>query len=244
MEGPEFGVKEWFRDARGYRLESEEGLDLMADARKAASEWIGLPEALDQYFYSEGEGAPAPPPLRIVRNGGSLIAYQPSNSLNEILLELLNTPATPEGARDFVNRFGPLTTHGFENDGEHVAATMNTIKWLNIVADEWLAREDTDAIGQLFGPDGFSLSGVVDATIIYDQPKKTPQTIITFKHLATLLWAYLFKILMSDDVVLRRCAQCNNLFSAGVGTGRRGDAKFCSDEHRSLFHNLKRSPRG
>jgi len=30
-------------------------------------------------------------------------------------------------------------------------------------------------------------------------------------------------------------------FEAGRGTGRRLDAKFCSDEHRIAFNSLKRS---
>jgi hypothetical protein len=241
MAGIEFTVKEWFRDARGYRLESAEGLDLLSRARAAATELITLPEAFRMFEGERGESAPS---LRIVGNGGALIPYQPSNSLDEILVELLNTPATPEGARHFVNRFGPLTSHGFESDGEHITAVTNTIGWMNIVTDAWLARGGDDAIGQIFGPDGFELCGVHDTRVIYDQPKRTPRLVLTFKHLATLLWARLFDILMGDTAVLRRCAQCNNLFTAGVGTGRRGDAKFCSDEHRALFHSLKRTPAG
>jgi hypothetical protein len=236
----EYTVKEWFRDALGYRLESAEGLDLVSRAGAVATEWVVLPAAFEMFEGEKGERAPS---LRIVGNGGALIPYQPSNSLDEILVELLNTSPTPEGARHFVNRFGPLTSHGFESDGEHITAVTANIGWMNIVADWWIAHGDDPAIGQLFGPDGFELSNVCEQRIIYDQPKKTPRVVVTFKHLATLLWARLFGILMGDTTVLRRCAQCNNLFAAGVGTGRRGDARFCSDEHRALFHSLKRTPR-
>jgi hypothetical protein len=240
MERPEFTVKEWFRDALGYRLEGAQGPDQVAHARRMASEWIELPEGFSRFENKEGDGGPS---LRIVRNGGTLIPYQPANNLDEIFLDLLNTSPTPEAALDFVNRFGPLTSHGHESAGEHTTAVTATIKWLNLVIDAWLARGDNDAIGQIFGPDGFGLRGAHETRIIYDHPKKAPRMVMVFNHLSTLLWAHLFEILMGDGVVLRRCAQCNNIFTAGVGTGRRGDAKFCSDEHRAVFHNSRRGPR-
>lgn len=42
---------------------------------------------------------------------------------------------------------------------------------------------------------------------------------------------------------LHVCAWCKELFKTGVGTGRRLDAKFCCDEHKTTFHSLGRTKR-
>jgi hypothetical protein len=39
----------------------------------------------------------------------------------------------------------------------------------------------------------------------------------------------------------RTCRQCGVIFEVGAGSGRRADAKFCSDEHKILFHSRRRS---
>jgi hypothetical protein len=41
----------------------------------------------------------------------------------------------------------------------------------------------------------------------------------------------------------RSCKHCGVIFQVGVGSGRRADAKFCSDEHKILFHSRRRSVR-
>jgi hypothetical protein len=46
---------------------------------------------------------------------------------------------------------------------------------------------------------------------------------------------------LSGQAHLRSCAYCAHWFEVGPGTGRRLDAKFCTDRHRILFNSLKRS---
>jgi hypothetical protein len=46
---------------------------------------------------------------------------------------------------------------------------------------------------------------------------------------------------ITSDAVLHFCAQCGNTFEAGGKSGRRADAKFCSDECRIEFNSRKRS---
>jgi hypothetical protein len=55
------------------------------------------------------------------------------------------------------------------------------------------------------------------------------------------LWFQLGQVLTSN-IKLSTCLQCGHLFEAGLRTGRRADAKFCSDEHRTLYHSLNRKP--
>jgi hypothetical protein len=44
-------------------------------------------------------------------------------------------------------------------------------------------------------------------------------------------------------VAVRRCLRCGQSFQVGVGTGRRLDAKFCSEAHKIVFHSLARAER-
>jgi hypothetical protein len=60
-------------------------------------------------------------------------------------------------------------------------------------------------------------------------------------NLMQALWFQLGKVLVSD-IKLSTCLHCGQLFEAGLRTGRRADAKFCSDEHRTLYHSLNRKP--
>jgi hypothetical protein len=55
------------------------------------------------------------------------------------------------------------------------------------------------------------------------------------------LWCQLSQVLTSN-IKLSTCLRCGQLFEAGLRTGRRADAKFCSDEHRTLYHSLNRKP--
>jgi hypothetical protein len=246
----EYRIKEWFRDAQGFRLED---FDRCQPPQGPPPQWVDdsgalkvgegilIPEGFSRLFPIEREGFDSSL-QRIVRNGGTLVPYQPSNNLNEILFELLNTAPTPKGALDFVNRFGPMTKAGWfhENWGESVTTTIDHIRRMNSLISAWPTHGDNTAIGQILGADGFSFIGKPEIRIIYDQPKKTPLIQVTFENLGTLLWAHLFELLTSKDAVLRRCAQCNGLFLAGVGTERRLDAKFCCDAHRALFHHMRR----
>lgn len=49
----------------------------------------------------------------------------------------------------------------------------------------------------------------------------------------------LFQKLTGADI--RSCEHCGEWFEVGAGTGRRKDAKFCSDQHRILANSAKRS---
>ena len=37
------------------------------------------------------------------------------------------------------------------------------------------------------------------------------------------------------------CRHCGEMFASGAGTGRRGDAVFCSNEHKIRYYSLQRS---
>jgi len=64
---------------------------------------------------------------------------------------------------------------------------------------------------------------------------------VTPVDLMQALWFQLGQVLVSN-IKLSSCLHCGQLFEAGLQTGRRVDAKFCSDEHRKLYHRLNRKP--
>ena len=45
---------------------------------------------------------------------------------------------------------------------------------------------------------------------------------------------------IANGSVGQQCEFCGSLFNSGPGTGRRADAKFCSDAHRVAFNRRER----
>ena len=97
------------------------------------------------------------------------------------------------------------------------------------------------SLAKHLGADGISLTGV-EVRLFFDERTQSLRTQQVAHDLRFALTLRLYKVMVSD-VVLRRCGYCNALFTAGLGTGRHLNAKFCSDEHRVLFNSLKRTPR-
>lgn len=54
------------------------------------------------------------------------------------------------------------------------------------------------------------------------------------------LWIQLAQSLLGESIILS-CDFCGDFFAAGVGSGRRADAKFCTKEHQIQFNSRKRA---
>ena len=183
-------------------------------------------------------------PARIIPAGGSMISYRADEILDLILREFINVELNAAGALSFVNRFGPLTEAGNdENKGESVARVLTIKNAMTEVIDR-LAEIDigerADAIEELLGADGIRMlsKNELEVRIVFDRRSKTPKAQLKAKDLITALWLRMIE-LFTGETALRRCAHCSALFTAGVGTGRRLDALFCSDAHRYAYHRLK-----
>jgi hypothetical protein len=87
----------------------------------------------------------------------------------------------------------------------------------------------------LFGP-GIPMFARLD----WDRKSSSPVWKFHPNTLLDGLWLQ-FAQAMTRGTQIRTCMHCADLFEAGLGTGRRLDAKFCSDEHRIAFNSLKRS---
>jgi hypothetical protein len=219
---------EWERDTKGYRL-----VKAPTDDSRALALSVRFPE-----------GFPMPPDEErdwlIARNGGTLQRYRASDDLDLIFREFLNTPTNPEGVKEFTDRWGQMVG---PYTAVPVSLPISIIHAMNRFIDGWCEPEKAmraRVLEKTLGVDGFDL-GDLKVRLIFDRRTGSPRTQILVPNLATALYLRMAEVLTSDTV-LRRCAHCNVLFTAGSGTDRRLDAKFCSDEHRVLFHRLKNAP--
>jgi hypothetical protein len=179
---------------------------------------------------------------RIVRNGTgqgpeNLQAIWPLST--DLLFKIFaNTAKTPEGVLDFVRRFGPLTWAGWSaTEGEPVSYAISDADHMRQVLRYWASNHPQP--NEPFVPQtGRPVS--LDAMVVWDPAAKALRWELRPKTLLDGLWLQLGQELMTG-VQIRQCERCGDWFEAGRGTGRRLDAKFCSDEHRVAFNSLKRS---
>jgi hypothetical protein len=183
-----------------------------------------------------------PKVLRIVRNGTgkgpkNLPLFRPL-STDLLFKRFANTATTPEGVLDFVGRFGPLTWTGWSAiEGEPVSYAISDAGHMRQVLKYWASNRAQP--NEPFVPQtGRPVS--LDAMVVWDPAAKRLKWELRPKTLLDGLWLQLGQELMTG-VQIRQCEHCRNFFEAGRGTGRRLDAKFCSDEHRIAFNSFKRS---
>lgn len=220
---------EWFRDPAGYRL-----LDPVAP-EKGSSHVDPFRHEIMPTFLTRAAGDF---PQRVLRNGGKLESYFPLQDRrnDRLCFDFAACARTPEGILDFVERYGPLTREGLEGTGDPIPHVMNHAEamysWTKIgnnIADI-LGTRGVRSIN-LPRPE---LSLFVDPVSKRFRPKICPSSLLD------ALWLQ-FGLISGEDVLLKTCLQCGIPFEAGPGTGRQKNAVFCSDQHRILFHSLKRS---
>jgi hypothetical protein len=241
MHDPEI-VLEWWRDASGYELLEPTPDDheasknaLLALSRGEIMPDVTLPERLFQPVDQRGK------PERVRRKGGTLVPYRPTDVLDFIFREFVNTPTDGRGVISFVNRFGLLYYSSPEQrHDEPVSKIVANIRFMNAVIDELGSGERADEV--LFGADGTNLADL-KARLTFDEISGSPKVTLVPLSLMAALWLHFAKVLSSETIVLRRCLQCDALFDAGVGSGRRKDSKFCADAHRVMFNNQRLSER-
>jgi hypothetical protein len=165
--------------------------------------------------------------------------YRPLSKSDSLFRIFANTATTPEGVLDFVQRFGSLTWEGYDAEkGDQVnlviyhASRMR--EFLTPIADG--KKSPSVEMGR------FQMGSIssLDAAVVWDPVTNAPKWELRPKTLLDALWLQCGQALTSG-AQFRQCEHCGTWFEVGRGTGRRADAKFCSEEHKISFHSLKRS---
>jgi hypothetical protein len=88
--------------------------------------------------------------------------------------------------------------------------------------------------------DAFS-DAIAEVQLIFDKHGSLRPVLKPTSLINGLIWQLINSL--GAGARYRPCQQCGVIFQVGVGSGRRADAKFCSDEHKILFNSRKRSLR-
>jgi hypothetical protein len=171
---------------------------------------------------------------RVSRSGAPTEPYKPFEHHENLLGEFASMRQSPEGVLDFVRKFGPLTVEGMDTSkGEDIAGALQQVRLLSKVLRAakhehypLVMPKEPKSVSLIIkigdaGPEGLFL-------------KLEPQTLLD------AIWLHLAQVL-SGDGEIRHCLHCGVWFVAGAQSGRRQDAKFCSDEHRVAFNNQRRT---
>jgi hypothetical protein len=181
---------------------------------------------------------------RVVRNGKGHTAKdqelcRPLSSTDTLFRIFAHMATTPEGVLDFVQRYGPLTWDGWDaTKGELVRRVIPHAQRMSQILESRAGKWKRPGFPEDHRETGAPSS--VDAWVVWDRTAKEFKWSLRPKTLLDALWLQLGQWLTLGTQI-RGCQHCGQLFEAGRGTGRRADAKFCSDEHKIAFHSLKRS---
>ena len=238
---------QWWRDAKGYEV-VDTPPPIGMDSRAPSERWpisgvrFTFPAAFGPTVARTTETLPLFPG-RIVRLGGDLVPYRPLEIIDDIFRAYINLVPTREAVFDFVDRYGPLTHVGLnENHGESMATAFSGVQDMNLYIDARLS-DDPTAIRRLLPDDGITIPDGIVPKLSYDPGIRAPKLRFWIRDMQTALWLHLMES-FDRGTSLRRCEweKCGIVFEAGAGTGRRADSKFGCDQHRIAYHSVHRTP--
>jgi hypothetical protein len=200
---------------------------------------------------------------RIIGQGGTKRRMR-LKDFSKLYLEFAKAQ-TPEGLLDFVNRFGRLTPDKVkmgqdgpevERQGDDVRFVLGRAKMISMMLEmlrgqignppKWQGGPfEYEAAGfKVIG--GIPIPARLGASLAPDPMTGALQLKLLPPTLLDAIWLQLGQALTSN-ADLKQCGHCLTWFEAGVGTGRRADAKFCSDkcriDHKSLERTRKKRSR-
>ena len=141
---------------------------------------------------------------------------------------------------NFVRGYGALTESGnsvSENGGDPVESLLHEARQMDKIlhaANSGPPDLTEEMLAYVSGN-----AGREDRRLVWDARAKK---VIWQSQVYTLygaIWAQ-FVQEITGAAERRKCDECGRWFSVGPGTGRRPDAKFCCDKHRTAFHNRAR----
>jgi len=181
------------------------------------------------------------PLRRVVRNGPNRSEVRCRPLSGEEFRIFASIATSDAGLVDFVQRFGPLTWDGWDaTKGDIVELVIRNAREMHELLTAAAEGRPPSSDG---GPVYIGSDSTVHAGVIWDPATRSLTWCFRPNTLLDALWLQ-FGQAVTRGAQLRACQHCGAWFEAGAGTGRRADAKFCSDEHRIAFNSLKRSKGG
>jgi len=179
-----------------------------------------------------------PKPLHVYRRGDKLASYRPLEVFDSLYAKFAKV-YTADDVLFFIERFGPLTRDGFDTakgelvDGvlAHADAMRDLFRFSS---GDRARRAKVIASLQLNPFSELEVTLELDAAIEGLKLRLSPTSLLD------AIWLQCAQELLGGATV-RQCRSCGGWFETGPRTGRRADAKFCSDEHRIAFNSLNRS---
>jgi hypothetical protein len=177
---------------------------------------------------------------RVVRNGKGhapkdFELCRPLSATDAAFRIFANIATTPAGVLKFVQQFGPLTSDGWDpNKGDDVHLVISNAKHMGQIF------QNMSGNAKPRNPFQATQSSSLEAQVIWDPATMISKWELRPRTLLDALWLQLGQALTCGGRI-SQCQHCGNWFEAGRKTGRRLDAKFCCDEHRTAFNSLKRS---
>ena len=183
-------------------------------------------------------------PERILRRGGELQAYRPIDTYGKLLVDQFSRIATPANLLEFVQKFGPLTNEGRDpGRGDDVWHIIPHAQQIRSLIDAY-RPDQMKSISKKLGPKGIPLGdgpvGDIQARLVFDPVAEAPRLQLMPKNLLNAIWLQ-FAEDLEGAPDLGVCNHCGTHFKRGPGTGRRADARYCSEEHQIAFNSMKRS---
>lgn len=165
--------------------------------------------------------------------------YSPTE-IPTLFQKFADTPHSPEGIRDFFNKFGPLELIGDEHQNPSLKpglAMMST----TVEKPLHLHAAFQRAVTLWNGGDLSALTSIFNEgwgkirTELRPQQSMKAQIVFVPVNLIQFIWLQ-FALFATSNSKLLRCARCNEPMIVGSGTGRRETAKFCSNACKMAFH--------
>lgn len=168
-----------------------------------------------------------------IRPKGAAVITRPLDNFPALFKQFAETPKTPEGVREFANRFGMLD----EGSDESFSIWYEQIDAMR----DGLAKVESGAWQE--APEGYGTiaSKFVDVVLINEigrsRPslKFRPRNLLAAMRLQFALW-----VSSPPGVKLRQCAWDGLWFMYGPGTGRRETAVYCSPKCQKAHQYAKR----
>jgi hypothetical protein len=199
-------------------------------------DWVRDPKG-----YRLVEGARS---TRVVRNGKGHAPkdFEPCRPLSitdSAFMIFANRATTPAGVLEFVQQFGPLTQEGWDaNKGDDVRLVISNAEHMHQLLRYFSGNEKRPHLA--VSRHQATQSSSLEAQVIWHPATMDPRWELRPRTLLDALWLQFGQALTRGGRI-SQCQHCGNWFEAGRNTGRRLDAKFCCDEHRTAFNSLKRS---